>query len=50
MKIQSYWKELIILSKADEMFEKLGYKKYETTWKEDDKNHFVEYNSNDTQI
>ena len=35
---------------ADEMFDKLGYKKHETTWKEDGKNHFVEYNSNDTQI
>lgn len=38
------------MSKADEMFEELGYAKEETTWKEDNKKHFVEYNSNDTQI
>lgn len=35
---------------ADEMFEELGYRKEETTWKEDNKKHFTEYNSNDTQI
>lgn len=35
---------------ADEMFEELGYRKKETTWKEDNKKHFIEYNSNDTQI
>lgn len=35
---------------ADEMFEELGYRKKETTWKEDNKKHFTEYNSNDTQI
>ena len=35
---------------ADEMFEELGYKIKETTWKEDGKKHFIEYNSNDTQI
>lgn len=38
------------MSKADEMFEKLGYEKHETTWKEEGKKHFVEYNSDDTQI
>ena len=38
------------MSKADEMFEKLGYIKKETSWKEENKKHFVEYNSNDTQI
>ena len=35
---------------ADEMFEELGYEKEETTWNEEGKKHFIEYNSNDTQI
>ena len=35
---------------ADEMFEELGYEKKETTWNEKGKKHFIEYNSNDTQI
>lgn len=35
---------------ADEMFEELGYEKKETTWKDDRKKRFIEYNSNDTQI
>ena len=35
---------------ADKIFEELGYKIKETTWKEEGKKHFIEYNSNDTQI
>jgi hypothetical protein len=36
--------------KADEMFEKLGYKKNEIMWEEDNKVHYIYYNSNDTEI
>ena len=36
--------------KADEMFEKLGYKKNEVIWKEDNKIHYIFYNSYDTEI
>lgn len=35
---------------ADEMFEQLGYTKKEATWEEDNKKHYIEYNSFDTQI
>ena len=38
------------MSKADEMFEELGYKKKVTSWKEDDKVHFIDYDTDDTQI
>lgn len=38
------------MSEADRLFEKLGYKKEEASWKEDNKKHFIEYNTDDTQI
>lgn len=39
-----------VLSKADKMFEELGYKKLETRWDEDNQIHFITYTSDDTYI
>ena len=35
---------------ADEMFEKLGYKKKDTYWKEDKQLHFIEYSTDEISI
>lgn len=38
------------MSKADDMFKKLGYSKKEEKWKEDNKIHFIIYSSSETLI
>lgn len=38
------------MSKADEMFKKLGYIKTEGAWREDNKLQIVSYNGNETLI
>lgn len=38
------------MSKADKMFEKLGYIKQEKEWEEDEQVHYITYISNDTLI
>ena len=35
---------------ADEMFEKLGYKKKKAYWKEDKQIHFIEYSTDEISI
>lgn len=38
------------MSKADKMFEKLGYKKKDTYWKEDKQIPFIEYSTDEISI
>lgn len=38
------------MSKADKMFEELGYIKQEKEWEEDEQVHYITYISNDTLI
>lgn len=38
------------MSKADTMFEELGYIKQEKEWEEDEQVHYITYISNDTLI
>lgn len=39
-----------LMINADEIFKKLGYKKEETYWDEDNSLHYISYSSDDTHI